>query len=212
MTTPNDITTFNDISENHSTWIIKYCSTNFDNPLFLVWYTDIDENSTDRLLTYKNGRIFGSNSLTTLKQTLSLEIKNLVEFENLNHWLESFNELEIVEYCTYDLNSVTNNIAKNSFDIKTVEDFANFINLYCDFVNQDESNKHLQVYVDNELIKETWDYFYNFIFWPRFNVKEKFAVWDRPQLEIDAKELLTKLKKIIKTFDDNIKQTEKAIC
>jgi len=212
MTTSNDITTLNDISGNHSTWIIKYCSTTFGYPLFLVWYTDNDENSTDRLLTYKNGEIFGTKSLTDLKSTLLSEIKNLVAFDNLNPWLDNFKDIEVIEYCTYDLISVTNNIDKNILDITTVEDFANFINLYGDFTNQDERNNRLQVYADNELIKETWDYFYNFIFWPRFNDKEKFEAWDRPKFEIDTKELLVKLKDIIKTFDDNIKQTEKAIC
>jgi hypothetical protein len=80
--------------------------------------------------------------------------------------------------------------------------------LYKDFANQDERNTQLHVFADNELISETWDYFYDFIFWPRFNDKEKFEAWDRPQLAIDSKELLVKLNDIIKIFDDNIKQTD----
>lgn len=44
-----------------------------------------------------------------------------------------------------------------------------------------------------------------------FDDKEKFEAWNRPPLVIGTKELLVKLKDIIKTFDDNIVPTEKAI-
>ncbi|MCB9262876.1 MAG: hypothetical protein H6607_10930 [Flavobacteriales bacterium] len=212
MTEQNDIKTFDDLSRNYSTWIIKYCSAAFDSPLFLVWYTDTDKNSTDRLLTYKSGKIFASKSLTNLKTRILSYFDNLVEFENLSSWLDNFDNLEVKENCTYDLISIANEIDKNNLDISTIEGFANFVNLYGDFINQDDRNASLQNYADNELIEETWNYYYEYIFWPRFNDKEKFEAWDRPQLNIDTKELLLKLRDIIKTFDDNIKQTEKAIC
>jgi hypothetical protein len=208
MTQHDDIQKFNDLSEKYSTWIIKYCSTTFNSPLFLVWYTDIDENSTDRLLTYKDGKIFAAKSLANLKATILSSADNLIEFQNLNPWLDNFNDLEVKEFCTYDLISIGNEIDKNNLDIETIESFANFVNLYKDFANQDERNTQLHVFADNELISETWDYFYDFIFWPRFNDKEKFEAWDRPQLAIDSKELLVKLNDIIKIFDDNIKQTD----
>jgi hypothetical protein len=212
MIEQHDIKTFGDLSGKYSTWIIKYCSVAFDSSLFLIWYTDTDENSTDRLMTYKSGEIFATKSLTNLKATILASVDNLIEFENLSPWLNNFNNLEVKENCTYDLISIANEIDKNNLDISTIESFANFINLYGDFINQDERNIRLQVYADIELIKETWDYYYENIFWPRFNDKEKFEAWDRPQLVIDTKELLVKLKDIIKTFDENIKQTEKAIC
>jgi hypothetical protein len=212
MTQQDDIKSFDDLSEKYSTWIIKYCSATFDSPLFLVWYTDTDENSTDRLLTYKSGKIFAVKSLTNLKTTILASIDNLVVSENLSYWLDNFNNLEILESCTYDLKLIENSICKVNLDISTIESFTNFVNLYGDFIEQDERNANLQVYADNELIKEVWNYFYDFIFWPRFNDKEKSEAWDRPPLVIDTKELLVKLKDIIKTFDDNIKPTEKAIC
>jgi hypothetical protein len=62
------------------------------------------------------------------------------------------------------------------------------------------------VFTDNELIQETWDYYYEYIFWPRFNDKEKFEAWDRPKLKIDTKEFLEKLNDIVKTFDNNLRQ------
>jgi len=118
----------------------------------------------------------------------------------------------LVESYTYDISELENEIAQNNLDITTIESFANFIDLFDDFVNQDLKYSNLYSCIDNELIKETREYFYDYIFWPRFNDKEKFEAWDRPQLNIDTEELLLKLKDIIKTFDDSIKQTKKAIC
>ncbi len=212
MTQQDNIKTFDDLSEKYSTWIIKYCSATFDSPKFLVWYSDTDENSTDRLLTYIGGEIFAVKSLTNLKATILASFDNLVVYENLSYWLDNFNNLEIIENCTYDLASIESSIYEGNLNISTIESFANFVNLYGDFIKQDERNAKLQVYADNGLIKEVWNYFYDFIFWPRFNNKEKFEAWDRPPLVINTKELLIKLKDIIKTFDNNIKPTEKNIC
>jgi hypothetical protein len=163
-------------------------------------------------MTNKSGDIFATNSLDHFKNTVTSEIEDLIVCDNIFSWLDNFGNLEVVESCTYDIPELENEIAKNNLDIPTIESFANFINLFDDFVNQDLKYSKLQTYIDNELIKVTWDYFYEYIFWPRFNDKEKFGVWDRPKLEIDTKELLNKLKDVIKAFDDNIKQTEKAIC
>ena len=205
MIQQDDIKMFDEISEKSSTWIIKYCSATFDNPLFLVWYTDTDEDSTDRLLTYEDGEIFAVKSLTNLKATILSSADQLSGSENLNTWLDNFNDLEVTEYCTYDLISIENEIDKHNLGIETIEGLSNFINLFSDFANQDKRNTNLQVYVDDELIREVWDYFYDFIFWPRFNDKEKFEAWDRPPLVIDTKELSVKLVDIIRTFDNNIK-------
>ncbi len=210
MIQQDDIKTFENLSEKYSTWIIKYCSTTFDTPLFLVWYTDTDENSTDRLLTYKNGEIFADESLKNLKATILHSIDKLIEFENLNSWLDNFYDIEVTECCTYDLTSIEREIDKNNLNIETIEGFADFVNLFDDFVNQDEKNANLQVYSNNKLIKEVWNYFYDFIFWPRFNDKEKFEVWDRPPLIVNTKKLSGKFKDIIRIFDNNIKYTKKS--
>lgn len=212
MKQQDDIQTFDALSEKYSTWIIKYCSESFESPLFLIWYTDTDENSTDKLLAYRSGEIFAVSSLTNLKVAILASFDNLVVSENLSSWLDNFNDLEIVESCIYDLISIEDSISKDNLDISTIESFADFINLYGDFVGKDERNAHLKVYADNELIREVWEYFYDFIFWPRFNDKEKFEAWDRPPLVIDTKELLIKLKDMKMIFEGRIKPTKMAIC
>ncbi len=210
MMQQHDIKTFDDLSEKYSTWIIKYYSTTFGIPLFLIWYTDNDEASTTKLMTNKSGDIFATNSLTNFKTAVISEIQDLIVCENITSWLDNFGNLEVVESCYYDISELENEIAKNNLDIPAIESFTNFINLFDDFVNQDVKYANLQTYIDNELIKETWDYFYEYIFWPRFNDKEKFEAWDRPPLVIDTKELLVKLKDVVNIFDDYIKPIEKA--
>jgi hypothetical protein len=211
MMKQHDIKTFDDLCEKYSTWIIKYCSTTFKLPLFLVWYTDNDEGSTTKIMTNKSGNIFATNSLVHLKNKVKSDIEDLIVCDNIISWLENFGNLELVESCTFDIPELENEIVKNNLNIPTIESFANFINLFDDFVNQDLKYAKLQTYIDNELVKETWDYFYKYIFWPRFNDNEKFAELDIPKLKIDSKELLIKLKEVTKTFDDQIKLTENAI-
>ncbi|MEO5947979.1 MAG: hypothetical protein ABIP79_14265 [Chitinophagaceae bacterium] len=176
----------------------------------MVFYTDTDENSTDRLMTYKSGEIFATQSLTDFKKIILSETLNLSAFDNLNPWLDNFKDLQVLEYCTYDLISVSQNIDRKNLDIDTTENIADFINLYCDYLKQDEKNNHLKVYIDDALIKKVWNYFYDYIFWSKKNDKEKLIACDRPQLDIDTKGLLQKLEVVIKKFDSNIKPAEKA--
>ncbi len=206
MTQQQEIKTFDDLSEKHKTWIIKYCSTTFELPLYLVWYSENDEDGTVKLMTYKNGEIFAAHSLANFKSNVLFEIDNLIVGENIISWLDNFSDLVIVESCTYNISEIENEIAKNNLDISTIENLVNFISVFDDLVHQDIKYLDLKTYIENDLIQETWDYFYDYIFWPRFNDKEKFEAWNRPELEIDTNELLIKLKQMVKAFEAYIKQ------
>ena len=163
-------------------------------------------------MTYKSGEIFAAESLLNLNSTLLSLFDSLTISENLKLWIDSLTKTDLIEDCTYNLISVSNNIINGSLDINTVTDFANFINLYDDFINQDERNIYLQIYADNELVKELWSYFYNVIFFFCFNDKEKFDANEIPNLEIDTKDLLLKLQEILNSFDKLINIAEKEIC
>lgn len=204
-----NVKTFDDLSEKYKTWIIKYCSTTFELPLYLVWYSENDEDGTVKLMTYKNGEIFAAHSLANFKSILLSEIDNLIIGENIVSWLNNFGDLIIVESCTYNISEIENEIAKNNLDISTIENLVNFISVFDDLIHQDIKYLDLKIYIENDLIQETWDYFYDYIFWPRFNDKEKFEAWNRPELEIDTNELLVKLKQMVKAFEVYIKPIEK---
>lgn len=59
----------------------------------------------------------------------------------------------------------------------------------------------MQALSDHELIWDVWYYCYDYIFWPRFNDKEKFEAWDRPPLEIDTPGLLIQFRKMKQAFE-----------
>lgn len=195
---------FDDLCEKYRIWIIKYYSEGLSKPLFLVWYTDTDEDSTDRLLTWKSGKIFAANSLAHLNSTIVFAMDNLVTAENLKFWLNNIKNLEIIESCYYDMKSIEDAFENNNLEIKILDSFAGFVNLFNDFVYQDNTNIHLKRYTDDKLIKKAWNYYYDYIFWPRFNDKEKFEMWDRPIFNIDTKKLRVKFKEIVNLFDNNI--------
>ncbi|WP_404986050.1 hypothetical protein ACI513_02875 [Chryseobacterium sp. M5] len=62
----------NKLDEKFTAWIIKYISPNFVDGIYLVWFTDNDAESTDKLLTFENGKIFSSKNI----ENIELEIKN----------------------------------------------------------------------------------------------------------------------------------------
>ncbi|WP_196893136.1 hypothetical protein [Aureivirga marina] len=206
MTNIENTRKFEDLCEEYSTYIIKYRSEYYYKSIFIIWYRDISENKTEHILSYKNGEIFTSKTLTELRRKIQSKKNKLIKSENVNQWLENTKEMKMVESTTYDLISVINNLKENILDIKTIESFSDFISLFDDYINQDEKNQHLQKDIDDELIKKTLDYYYEFIFWPRFNNKEKFELWNRPKLEIDTEKLLLKFQDIILKFENNMKK------
>ena len=199
--------TFEDLCQEKSTWIVKYCSKTYEKPLFLIWYTDTDEDNTDRLLTYKTGEIFGIYALNDVKSILEKEKNRLMRHENLNSWLDGFSNLEPKENACYDVDFIKTSIQNKSLEIPALESFADFVNLYGDFVYQDEGNRHLKIYLDDKRIQKVWSYFYNAVFWARFNDKEKFETLDRPKLRIDLAKLLPKFQDLVGTFEERIKTT-----
>lgn len=60
----------NKLDEKFTAWIIKYISPNFIDGIYLVWFTDNDAESTDKLLTFENGKIFSSKILKILNLKL----------------------------------------------------------------------------------------------------------------------------------------------
>jgi hypothetical protein len=112
---------FEALCQRYEAWVIKYCATGFDSPLYLIWYTDSDENNTDRILAYESGKMFAEKSLAKLKAGVWASIDNLVVPENVKNWLGNFEDLEVVESCTYDLLSIEHAIAQNNLDIATIE-------------------------------------------------------------------------------------------
>jgi hypothetical protein len=203
MTQQNPSDLFNGLCEKYSIWAIKYCSITFSDPVYFIWYTDTDEDSTDKLLTYKTGDIFTSKSLTDFKDRILKEKNNLTATDNLEPWLNDFYNMELVEYCTYDMIAIKKSLSADNLETSIIKDISDFINLFGDFANQDIRNNYLKQYIEKPAVKAIWDYFYESIFWPNFN-KEISATLTLPPLTIDTKLLAADIDQMIEAFEKNI--------
>ncbi|WP_221392986.1 hypothetical protein [Dyadobacter sp. NIV53] len=205
MAVPDNINSFEDLSALYSTWVVKYASPAYEHPLYLVWYTDTDEDQTDRLLSFRTGQIFASESLNSFKEIILAEKSNLVVFDNLHGWLENFDIWEPVKFYTYDVRFIINSVDQEDFNLNFFGDFVNLVNMYGDYINQDSRNSYLQVYADDELIRQVWNYFYDNIFWPGYSNNNNDEPFDIPPLDIDISLLAIKVKELIKMIEYNIK-------
>jgi hypothetical protein len=192
------------LKENTNVWILKYFPIDGAAPVFLLWYTDTDKESTDKLFTYKTGKIFGTNSLNGLKDIIIQNFNAINEFENLDDWLHDFVNLDSIEVTINDINKIYNAIKVKNLDADILEGLTNFINLFGDFVYQNESNKYLQPLADNKYIRKAWNYYYDYIFWPRFNGKDRLEDWDTPPFKVNVVKLLQAVEELIRNFEANI--------
>lgn len=182
-------------------WIIKYYHMADRQPVFLVWYTDVDENGTDKLFTFKTGEIFATTSLERLKETVVQNLRHTNDFENLKEWLMLPDQEQPY---FYPIDTICNAIKLKNYDHQTLEVMTNFINLFGDFVYQNESNLHLKPLMDQKHIRKVWDYYYNAVFWPRFNDKQKFETWKGPVFRVNAKKLEEEFWRLITCFEENM--------
>ncbi|RIV20408.1 hypothetical protein DYU11_20380 [Fibrisoma montanum] len=184
-------------------FVISYTSPRWPNPLFLIWYTDTDEDSTDRLLTDQAGNMIATESIPELISTLQVQ---LTLPEQFIAWLTRIEGLEPSVAIIYDTQALAALIANKKVDLSTLERLVDWRNLFGDFAYQDEQNSYLLPYHDDPLLKQASDYYYNYDFWPRYNTKSKGQTvrWRRPPLEIDIALLLEKLLVTIDQFDARI--------
>jgi hypothetical protein len=192
---------YNDFCEEHKVWVLKYKSKKQQNSLFFIWYCDTDD--VDRLLTYKSGRIFGVKSIENLKTEIIAQKLNLQTSSNLILWLSNVENLEIKEDCTYDVDLIKSGFEKGKLDVSVLEEFSNFIGIFTDFQNQDKRNQQLKFFSENKTIQKVWNYYYDYIFWPRFNAPKRFETWARPQLKIDSKSVFLAFSEMVECFEEN---------
>ena len=192
------------LKDNTDVWILKYYPLLDAVPIFLLWYTDTDKESTDKLFTFKTGQIFATNSLNDLKNIIVQNYAVIKEFENLNIWLNDFDSQVSNKVIIYDINKIYSAVKVQNFEIEILEGLTNFINLFGDYVHQDHSNENLKPLVDNKSIRKAWDYYYNYVFWPRFNDKDRFETWERPPFKVNGVKLAQGLEELIRCFEDKI--------
>lgn len=142
--------------------------------------------------------------LNILSKKFSLK-KNVIEnYERIISWLNEEINNDSIEDNFYDIKFLLDQIEQNNFPIDVIELFTNYINLFGDYARQDEKNNFLLMFERQSLIQKLWNYYYEAIFWPRFNNKKDFENSKPASLEIDKSELHLQLSEIINEFDSHI--------
>jgi len=193
---------FDSICQRHMIWIIKYISKKYSSALYLIWYTDTDKVSTDRFLTYKDGTIFSLLTLNNLENEIQHERFNLTYPENLRPWLADISKSKVTESVVYNTDLIVESFLRGDFSEMNLEHLTNFVNLFDDYVHQDEKNEGLKVHSEAASIREVWDYYYDFCFWPKFKMEENKI--EKRKLEVDVAEFLKELTGMVEAFDRNI--------
>lgn len=130
----------NKLDEKFTAWIIKYISPNFIDGIYLVWFTDNDAESTDKLLTFENGKIFSSKNIENIKLEIKNEKNEIENYERIISWLNEEINKDSTEDNFYDIKFLLDQIEQNNFPIDVIELFTNYINLFGDYARQDEKN------------------------------------------------------------------------
>ncbi|MFV0419541.1 MAG: hypothetical protein ACK5KT_12540 [Dysgonomonas sp.] len=181
----------NSIEKHFPIWLLEYKSSSFEQSLFLIWYTDIDRNETDKFLTTKENKIL---AFTSFDEEI---VKSSLKWVNFPITIERPNII--------DIDKIKKNIELDNLDDSTIEALADFINLFEDFVYQNDKNKLLEKYLKDNNIDSTWRYFYDYIFFPRFNDRDEYMKWNKPKLEINNQYLLDSLVQLVSVFENTFK-------
>lgn len=181
-------TRFESICGEHDTWIVAYDSAVFGMPVYFVWYTD--NKGGDKLLTFRDHRIFAASSLTALHQSVREHLPELHASPRLLRWLEAIAELEPETSNIYRVDRLARQIRSKRLSLDALDGLTNFIDLFGDYANSLQDTGHLQAFRDNGIIENLIAYYYQHIFWPRLNDERKFQQYKRPALDIDHQALL----------------------
>ncbi|MBA4054093.1 MAG: hypothetical protein C0490_05215 [Marivirga sp.] len=165
---------FDKHSLHYKKWLIKIRYADFKKPIYLVWLTDTLDNEDDKILINANGQLIGSNKADTLVNYIIGTKHKLFDSRLTGTWAAKIKGIKSKPYVTYDFNKILS--TRKTIDKDGLEEIANFINLFTDFVTTTKENKLERLRRKRDL-KEIWEYYYSNIFWPRFNDPKKFKTF-----------------------------------
>lgn len=197
--------TFDDLCFTNRIWIVAYVSPTAAAPLYLIWYTDTDEAETDRLLTFQTGEIAAIPALRDLPTVLAKHLDALRPADRLRRWLAELAHHEPVVSATYDLRAVERALQLRRLSGKALEALVSFVNLFGDFVGQDERNSDLALYWRSEPLEEAWYYFYDYFFWPRFRNTTQYQTRSRPAPQFDCGQVADALRQLRQQFEQRLR-------
>jgi hypothetical protein len=165
--------TLEELANIHRIWLLSYRSPSQLQPLYLVWYTDTDPDETDRFVTDVAGKIIAHTSVSQLLAQLGQPQGLFVAPATLPEWATQASVLPHIKPIEYDLVGIMQTLQEKVLPESTLEGLTNWINLLGDYRQQDKANQWLAEYEENKLLRKVWHYYYDNLFWPRFNLRDK---------------------------------------
>jgi hypothetical protein len=172
--TTKTVDPFDKLSLKYQKWIIKIIGTDFEKPIYLVWLTDSTDKDEDKILTNERGRLIASYKVDKLLKYIIDSKADFFDKKATKTWAKKVWGLKIKKPSTTDFSKLQ--IKSKTLDNQSLEEIANFINLFTDLITT-TLDKKLDKLRERKEIKTVWEYFFNYIFWPRFNDREKFKTF-----------------------------------
>jgi hypothetical protein len=165
---------FDKHSLHYKKWLIKIKYTDFKSPIYLVWLTDTLDNEDDKILTNANGQLIASNKADLLVNYIIATKHKLFDSRLTRTWAKKIKGIKPKPFVTYNFDKVL--ATKKTIDKDGLEEIANFINLFTDLITTTGDSK-LEGLRRKKDLKAIWEYYYNNIFWPKFNDPKKFRTF-----------------------------------
>lgn len=136
-------------------FIIEYRSRTCPTPVFLIWYPG----EKDQLLTFKTGEIFATDSAAGIQKSILAHMDELNAYDGMNGPIEA-------ERAVFDMDDSHQALCDENYSPAVLKQLTDFINLFGDYVSQDQANDHLYSVWRNRHLCEASEYFYNEVFMP----------------------------------------------
>lgn len=194
---------FDDLCQQYSTWIIEYDSEKFKSPLYMVWLTESTDEGNDKFVLSANNKILAAHSPGRLLEVVKDHLALVPDKEKTSAWLIRAFLSDPCPTSAYDIYYLKACISSKKLDKEFSVEMANFINLVGDLGHQLEDDDLLDYTWDNSL-RDTWDFFYDNIFWPRWGHEDTFDESKVPKFEPDFEELEYDFNLLLEEFESRI--------
>ncbi|RPD50090.1 hypothetical protein DNI29_04645 [Hymenobacter sediminis] len=194
-----NIKSFSNLCQEHRVWIIEYVPYSHEKSVFVVWYTDFEDDDNDKLLVYNDEKIFGTSNIKSMYEMVLKEQQNLAVSTQISNWLQCFGEIMPKADVCFDANSIIGSILNSELNTCKLDELVKIINFYEDYIYQIGIE-----YDREENVKEIWNYYYDVIFWPRFNSNNKIDLVDQFPLQTDQEALGRAMLSMVRFFEQRI--------
>ncbi|RED93001.1 hypothetical protein [Marinoscillum furvescens] len=189
---------FDDICQQHLTWVICISSNSLSQPVFVIWLTDSTDQDQDKFVVNQQNKIIASEDYETLLE-VTLKVKpTLPDPVNTLTWLNKVCEMDCSS-TLFELEVLEDSIQTRTFNKRTITEAINFINLCGDF---DEQTGDLEIRTlrNKPNIRQLWEYGYNEIIWKEIGSNEQDEPVRLPELRANSGQLSNEMQQLITAF------------